>query len=129
MSHPEAAGPDADSLRSQENKSQEGQSKATALRGYLRQPGCRLPGDIRRHPYVPMIFGRPVRVTDGVFQIRAIGARVTVLVEDDEALLVDAGLRGSRSAITGGFKALGLSLDRLARGRGHPCTPGPFRRP
>ena len=62
-----------------------------------------------------MIFGKPVRVTDGVFQIRAIGARVTLLIENDEALLVDAGLRGSRSAITGGFKALGLSLDRLAR--------------
>ena len=42
MSHPEAAGPDADSLRSQENKSQEGQSKATALRGTCanRDAGC-----------------------------------------------------------------------------------------
>ena len=62
-----------------------------------------------------MIFGKPVRVTDGVFQIRAIGARVTLLVEEDKALLVDAGLRGSRSAIAGGFKALGLSLDQLTR--------------
>ena len=62
-----------------------------------------------------MIFGKPVRITDGVFQFRAIGARVTLLVEDDKALLVDAGLRGSRSAIEGGFRALGLSVDRLTR--------------
>ena len=48
-----------------------------------------------------MIFGKPVRITDGVFQIRAIGARVTLLVEDHQMLLVDAGLRGSRGAIDG----------------------------
>ena len=59
------------------------------------------------------MFGKPILVTDGVFQIRAIGARVTVLVEDDSILLVDAGLRGSSGLITRGLRALGLSRDQI----------------
>ena len=59
-----------------------------------------------------MMFGKGIPVTDGVFQIRAIGARVTVLVEEGEVLLVNAGSRGSSGAITRGLEASGLSLNR-----------------
>lgn len=62
-----------------------------------------------------MQFRKPIPITDGVFQIRAIGARVTVLVENGEALMVDAGLRGSLGAITRGVEAAGLSLDQVRR--------------
>ena len=61
----------------------------------------------------PLIFGKPIRITNGVFQIRTIGARVTVLVEDGAVLLVDAGLRGSSGLITSGLRALGLSFDQI----------------
>ena len=62
-----------------------------------------------------MMFGKGIPVTDGVFQIRAIGVRVTVLVEGGEVLLVDAGSRGSSGAITRGLEASGLSLDQVGR--------------
>ena len=62
-----------------------------------------------------MRFGQPIPITEGVFQIQAIGARVTVLVEDGDALLVDAGFRGSAGLITQGLEALGLSPDRIGR--------------
>ena len=61
------------------------------------------------------MFGKPIRITDGVFQIRAIGARVTLLIEHDEAMLVDAGFRGSLRPITGGLRECGLSLDGISR--------------
>ncbi len=60
-----------------------------------------------------MKLGNPVRVTGGVYQVRAIGARVTVLTAGDEAMLVDAGMRGSSPFIAGGLQALGLSLDAV----------------
>ena len=62
-----------------------------------------------------MRFGKPVEVADGLFQVRALGARVTVVVEDQEVLLVDAGARGSLAAIQDGLKALRLSVDQVAR--------------
>ena len=61
------------------------------------------------------MFGMPIPIADGVFQVRAFGARVTVLVEDGEALLVDAGLRGSSGRIIGGLKSFGLSPDQITR--------------
>ena len=60
-----------------------------------------------------MIFGKPIQVTHGVFQFRVLGARITVLIEDGRALLVDTGLQGSLLPITGGLKDLGLTLDQL----------------
>ena len=60
-----------------------------------------------------MIFGKPIQATSGVFQFRALGARITVLVEDGRAILVDAGLQGSLIPITGGLKDLELSLDQI----------------
>ena len=62
-----------------------------------------------------MLFRNPVPINDGVFQIRAIGARVTVLVEDGDALLVDAGFRGSLGMIVRGLEALGISADQVRR--------------
>ena len=61
------------------------------------------------------MFGKPIRITDGVFQFRAIGARVTLLRENDDAILVDAGFRGSLRPITGGLRDCGLSLDGISR--------------
>ena len=62
-----------------------------------------------------MMFDRPIPVADGIFQIRAIGARVTVLVENGEALLVDAGLPGSSAVILRGLKRLGVLPEQLIR--------------
>lgn len=62
-----------------------------------------------------MIFGKPIRITEGMFQIRVIGARVTVLVEDNQVLLVDTGLQGSSGPMIRGLKALGLSLEQIGR--------------
>ena len=60
-----------------------------------------------------MIFGKPIQATGGVFQFRALGARITVLIEGGRAILVDTGLQGSLLPITGGFNDLGLSLDDI----------------
>ena len=60
-----------------------------------------------------MIFGKPIQITDRVFQFRVLGARITVLIEDGRALLVDTGLQGSLLPITGGLKDLGLTLDHI----------------
>ena len=62
-----------------------------------------------------MMFGKAIAITDGVFQIRAIGARVTVLVEDDEVLLVDAGFCGSSGTILQGLESLGLVSEQIGR--------------
>ena len=62
-----------------------------------------------------MMFGRPKAITRGVFQVRAIGARVTILVEDGEVLLVDAGLRGSSGTVLRGLKTLGLLPEQIRR--------------
>ena len=74
-----------------------------------------MPGDGHLSQTGLMIFRKPIPITGGVFQIRAIGARATVLVEDGEVLLVDAGLRGSWGTITRGLKALDLSPDQIGR--------------
>lgn len=60
-----------------------------------------------------MKLGNPIRVADGVSQIRAIGARITVLAAGNEAMLVDAGMKGSYGPIASGLGALGLSLDSV----------------
>ncbi|MBI4338894.1 MAG: MBL fold metallo-hydrolase [Chloroflexi bacterium] len=60
-----------------------------------------------------MNFGRPTVVAPGIYQLGAIGARVTVVVDSDEALLVDTGAPGSFGLIASGLKALGLSVGQL----------------
>ena len=62
-----------------------------------------------------MLFGKAIVITEGVFQVRAIGARVTVLVENGKALLVDAGLRGSSGTILQGLESLGLVPEQIGR--------------
>ena len=62
-----------------------------------------------------MKLGKPIRITNGVFQVRAIGARVTVLVQDKEVVLVDAGSKGSLGMISAGLEAEGLSLDDVGK--------------
>ena len=62
-----------------------------------------------------MKFGMPIAITGGVFQIRALGARVTVLVENGEVLLVDAGLYGSSGTILQGLETLGLRPEQIGR--------------
>ena len=59
------------------------------------------------------MFGKPIRITEGVYQIRAIGARVTVLSEGRDLMLVDAGLRGSFRAIAQGLRDLKTSPQNL----------------
>lgn len=61
------------------------------------------------------MFGRPVRIADGVFQLRALGARVTVLAEGGDAILVDSGLPGSSRIVTRGLADCGIPRDRLRR--------------
>ena len=61
------------------------------------------------------MFGRPVRIGDGVFQLRALGARVTVLVEGGDAILVDSGLPGSSRVIMRGLADCGVARDRVRR--------------
>ena len=60
-----------------------------------------------------MKLGNPILVTEGVFQVRAIGTRVTVLVDGGQALLVDAGMRGSAAMIAGGLEAIGISMNMV----------------
>ena len=64
---------------------------------------------------MPVNFLGPIRVADGLYQVRAVGARVTVLVEGDAILLVDAGSLGSTGLIARGLGALGLSLSHVER--------------
>ena len=61
-----------------------------------------------------MRLGNPIIVRRNVFQVRAVGARVTAIVSESGFLLVDAGSRGSLPFIKGGLNALNLSLDGLA---------------
>lgn len=60
-----------------------------------------------------MKLGNPIPVMEGVFQVRAIGCRVTVLVDGNQALLVDAGMLGSAAMITGGLEAIGISMSMV----------------
>ena len=60
-----------------------------------------------------MKLGTPIEVVSGVSQIWAIGARVTVLTDGDDTVLVDAGGRGSLGPISTGLDALGIPQDRM----------------
>ena len=57
--------------------------------------------------------GGPLEVVPGVYQLRAIGARVTILLSQSGVVLVDAGGRGSRGLIAAGLDRLGSSLDKV----------------
>ena len=55
----------------------------------------------------------PITITDSIHQIRAVGAKVTVLQSSEGVLLVDAGARGSKRAIVGGLESLALSPEDI----------------
>ena len=55
----------------------------------------------------------PLEVVPGVYQLRAIGAKVTALFSDQGVVIVDAGGRGSLRLIAAGLRALDSSLDQV----------------
>ena len=55
----------------------------------------------------------PLPVVPGVFQVRAIGSRVTLLADEDGLVLVDAGGTGSRRLISAGLRDAGYSMDDI----------------
>jgi glyoxylase-like metal-dependent hydrolase (beta-lactamase superfamily II) len=58
-------------------------------------------------------LGSSIEIAEGVHQIWAVGARVTVLTEGDDVVLVDTGSRGSLGPITTGLESLGISPERV----------------
>jgi len=56
---------------------------------------------------------RPIEVVPNIYQLRAVGARVTLLFGERGVALVDAGGRGSLGLITSGLKALGSSQEQV----------------
>lgn len=58
-------------------------------------------------------FLGPIAIAPGVHQIRALGARITVLKASDGVVIVDAGSRGSLHVIAAGLKALRVEPDRV----------------
>ena len=61
-----------------------------------------------------MKLGNPIAVAPGLHQLRAFGARVTVLSNGKDALLIDAGGRGSAALIVSGLKALRLRPEQVS---------------
>ena len=58
-------------------------------------------------------LGNPIEIAAGVHQVRAIGAKVTVLTTGEGTVLVDAGMRGSLGLISAGLQAMGLLLEQV----------------
>ena len=58
-------------------------------------------------------LAKPARIVDDVYQLRALGAKVTVIVGTDGAVLVDTGGRGSRRLIEAGLKEIGIGPDQV----------------
>ena len=57
-------------------------------------------------------FG-PIASGPGIFQIRALGARATVIESDNGPVLVDTGIRGSAPIIDAGLRSANLSLPDI----------------
>jgi len=58
-------------------------------------------------------LAKPARIVDDVYQLRALGAKVTVILGKDGAVLVDAGGRGSRRLIEAGLKEIGVAPGQV----------------
>ncbi len=52
----------------------------------------------------------PLKVAEGVYQLQALGARVTVIESEDGLVMVDAGFRGSVGRVALGLEAIGRSI-------------------
>ncbi len=61
-----------------------------------------------------MKLGNPIEVAPGLHQLRAFGARVTVLSAGGDALLIDTGSRGSAVLIVSGLRALRLRPEQVS---------------
>ena len=55
----------------------------------------------------------PLEVAPSVYQLRAVGAKVTALIRDEGVVLVDAGGPGSLRLIAAGLRAVGSSPDQV----------------
>ena len=60
-----------------------------------------------------MIAVRPTVIAPGVYQVPALGAKVTVIRSQDGAVLVDTGARGSWPLVAAGLRRLGLSPKQI----------------
>jgi len=58
-------------------------------------------------------LAKPVASAPGLHQLRALGARVTALVDRDTVILVDAGARGSLPFIARGLEQVGASIEQV----------------
>ena len=58
-------------------------------------------------------LAKPARIVDDVYQLRALGAKVTVILGKDGAVLVDAGGLGSRRLIEAGLKEIGVAPGQV----------------
>ncbi|MBM3957012.1 MAG: MBL fold metallo-hydrolase [Gemmatimonadetes bacterium] len=56
---------------------------------------------------------RPLEHAPGLYQLRALGAKVTALVDHQGVVLVDTGWRGSLPLIARGLEHIGASIDRV----------------
>ena len=74
------------------------------------------------------LSGRPVEVAQGIYQLRAVGVKVTaVSTSDDELVLIDAGAKGSLPLIAAGLRTLHLdvaSVGLIAVTHYHPDHAG-----
>ena len=55
----------------------------------------------------------PLEMAPRVYQLRAVGAKVTALIRDEDVVLVDAGGRGSLRLIAAGLRAVDSSPDQV----------------
>ena len=58
-------------------------------------------------------LAKPMASGPGLCQLRALGARVTALIDGDTIVLVDAGWRGSLPLIARGLDLLGASIEQV----------------
>ena len=56
---------------------------------------------------------KPIKINHHVYQIRVIGCRITLIINDNCICLVDIGYPGSYRFIKNGIKALGLSISDI----------------
>ena len=78
-----------------------------------------------------MLPVKPIPIAPGIFQLYGLGARVTVVLGTDEALLIDTGGRGSWSLLASGLAGLGVSpaqVSLVTLTHSHPDHSGELHR-